>query len=149
MRASGDSDATSGGGGCGAQTSCVERASLDYIGFVCVRQMGVHDCPSGWNIRRVASANGTDGRTCSSCSCSPNTTCSPGTYKVYDFNDCTGDDSTISSTSCGDISGRMDFSTWALKRNSRSVVGGDCTPSGGVPGGQVDLTGTQTFCCRP
>ena len=142
-------DTVPAGAGCGAQQSCVPRASADYDGYVCISKMGEHDCPSGWNIRRVASANGSDARTCSACSCATNTTCSPGTYKIYDFDNCTGGDNTINSTSCQKVSGPMDFGSWGMKRNSGATPGGTCTPSGGVPGGQVTLTGTQTFCCRP
>ncbi|MCB9588489.1 MAG: hypothetical protein H6718_23980 [Polyangiaceae bacterium] len=142
-------DATPPGGGCGAQQSCVPRAAADYAGYICVSKAGEQDCPSGWNLRRVASANGSDARTCSACSCAPNTTCSPGTYKVYDLNDCGGDDSTVNSSSCKNLDGPMDFGFWSMRRSSLATPGGACTPSGGMPGGQVTLTGTQTFCCRP
>lgn len=142
-------DTSPAGIGCSGQESCVPRASADYAGYVCVSKMGENDCPAGWSIRRVASANGNDARTCSACSCAPNTTCSPGTYKIYDFDNCSGGDNTINSTTCQNVSGPMDFSSWGMKRNSLATPGGSCTPSGGVPGGQVMLTGTQTFCCRP
>lgn len=136
------------GAGCSSKV-CVPRPAPDYAGYVCISQQGEQACPSGWNIQRVVSANGTEQRSCSACTCAPNTTCTGGSYRVYDLSGCGGDNTDLTSASCKDFSGYKDFGSWGLKLRSGATAGGSCSPSGGVGTGQIALTGTQTFCCRP
>lgn len=139
------------GGGCGVTGACIPKALPAYEGFVCVLQDGDQACPSGWGVPVTTHESAIDQRTCSDCTCTPDATCSGGSYRMYDRNDCNdnGSDKNI-----GNCTGLEDYThdfddTWSLRRTSEPTIAGSCTADGGVPGGAISVSGTSTLCCRP
>ncbi len=115
-------------------------------GSLCITKAGTDACPTGWTTQTIAAfASGTDGRSCSACSCA--VTCTGGGYVVHDYNDCAASniDFTVDSSTCA--SQDMVFDS-----NSASLTPTLATPaqscSGGAAMGQVTGSGPQQVCCR-
>lgn len=134
-------------GGCAAGTVCAPKPGPTQS--LCIRQDGQQMCPAGWKTVD-AYVDGTDDRSCGSCACAANATCTGGTYQVFDTNNCdpnNGNPVTVNDATCRNVSGQIDFGTWSVQKNP-PTAGGSCTPSGGQPQGAMQPKGPVTFCCK-
>ena len=143
---------TQGGSGCSAKKVCAPSPTADYGGPVCLRKFGLDSCPNGWANGVVAYSSYNDLRGCTPCTCSmvPGTaSCSGTEYTAYDENACSGDTSTVASTSCSDLNSLADFGTWALRLTKLPAPSAaTCQPAGGAATGTVEALGPVTFCCK-
>jgi hypothetical protein len=137
------------GGGCSAGEVCIPRGTGDYAGYVCVEQVGEHTCPAGWGTQIWAYTGANDSRQCTACACSTAAaSCVGAEYRFWDDPFCLIGDEGVSSETCKDLTGLMDYDAWSFERSKQPVVVGSCTASGGSPTGGVYPTGALTLCCR-
>lgn len=133
------------GGGCPDGDACIAKANV----AICIKtDADVVACPEGWGaaVKIVSHADGTDGRGCSGCSCTPpaGNLCAGGTYQFFNTADCSGAPSSTvqAGPACADTS----------TSNSATYVPplatAPCTPGGGAPTGSVEPAQPVTLCCR-
>lgn len=138
---------TTSPGGCATGSVCTPKPTGTQS--LCIRQDGQQMCPTGWNAVE-AYVDGTDDRTCATCSCAANPTCTGGTYQVFDFDACMAGGSnpiTVDNNTCRNVSGQLDSNSWSVQKNA-PATGGSCTAQGGEAKGSVQPKGPVTFCCK-
>ncbi len=137
-----------GNHGCFPGYACTHRGGGAYTGPLCVRKADNTACPLGWGARYFGFESYTDTRDCTACTCTPNTTCSPTGYAVYDDNDCHDWHATVSSSICVNASDALDFTTWSIRRTGTPQASGQCVGGGGESTGSLTTSGPTTFCCQ-
>jgi hypothetical protein len=116
---------------------------------LCIRKVGSHTCPAGWDVKRVEGYAGEDDlRMCTACACNP-ISCSGGSYTVYEALDCNGAYASVVVDGAGctvipNVSGTISSSRLPALG---SVVQNGCS-GGGQPTGAFTPTGPVTFCCK-
>ncbi len=137
------------GQGCSAGQACVANGTGEYAGFICVEQPGEVPCPSEYSVAIVGYKSVQDNRSCSACQCTPSqVTCDAPEYSFYDGWSCGGSRKTVTSTTCQNLSGLLDWGTWSYKTTHNPQAFGTCLAQGGSPQGSVAGVGAITFCCR-
>ena len=137
------------GQGCAAGQACVKNGAGEYGGFICVEQPGEVACPSEYSLAIVGYQSGQDGRSCSACQCTPGqVTCDAPEFSFYDGLGCSLSRRTVTSTTCQNLSGLLDWSAWSYKTTHAPQAFGNCSAQGGLPQGAVVGVGAITFCCR-
>lgn len=141
---------------CGVKTSpsadcdegaCAAGGGGQYTGAVCVMKTGNELCPSGWPSKTLVYEEGQDGRACGSCACgAPSTTCSSGTYLVFDDSVCAGTVATVT-TLCTLTGNKLSDGTRSIKPPI-ITASTTSTCTGGEPTGQVVPIGPRTICCQ-
>lgn len=136
-----------GSGGCAPGTVCAPKPTAAQS--LCVRQEGQQMCPAGWKAVETY-VGGDDDRSCSACSCTANATCTGGTYRVFDANNCDPNEANpivVNDATCRNVSGQIDAGTWSVQKVP-PTAGGTCTAQGGAAQGSVQPKGPVTFCCK-
>jgi len=134
--------------GCFPGYACTHRGGGAYAGPPCIQKADNAVCPLGWGARYFGFECYTDTRDCTPCTCTPNTTCSPTEYTIYDRNGCDSPKNTVSSSSCVDGSEALDFGTWSIRRTGTPQASGQCVGGGGESTGSLTTSGPTTFCCQ-
>ena len=140
------------GAGCSAAMVCVAKSPAPYDQAACIFQQGDHDCPGDWPNAIDVSADGTDTRACTACSCATSgTDCVGEKLTVYDDNGCGNGGSTapvdITPGTCVLVQDHVDNDSASFRATAATLTG-TCTTQGGEPTGTVEPTGPATFCCR-
>jgi hypothetical protein len=138
------------GGGC-AGGVCAPVGNGDYDGPACIARAGEEPCPAGWPAQTIVYADFTDDRQCGACACGApsGTTCSGGSYTIYDFDGCAGGNTVVvDSASCVNVSDQWEMSTGSAELTPPVAAGGTCQASAGAPTGAVTGLGPRTICCQ-
>jgi hypothetical protein len=155
-------DSASTATGCGGENLCIAPGSGEYGGALCVMQADDQAvCPPQWDAKAplhlYKEEDVFDGRGCEPCTCTSDQTslqCVGGSYKVWDLDDCNDcvafckGETSVSSTSCKDLSDWADSNSISIKVNSRpQPQNGKCNAGGGAATGYVETAKGVTFCC--
>lgn len=131
---------------CGAGQVCAASPAGDSQ-YLCIAKAGDDPCPMGFANELPAFADGSDTRSCGSCSCGP-ISCKNGAFEIYDGLDCNVADqpkATLSALGCETLANYFDSETASVKTIPPSPSA-QC--SGGQATGAVDTTGPMKFCCK-
>lgn len=137
---------------CGTGSACVPLGSDVYASSICIYLPGEHGCPSDWPTATLIFQKALDQRKCSECTCVPGAVTCSAEYEFYDDGLCAGGGKKVSSTTCTDVSDKINdfWPGWGYRRTKAPVLGGGCTPGGGIPSGSIsgDPNTAITVCCR-
>lgn len=132
--------------GCAPDQVCAPRPETPFGEQLCVWREGDHECPMGYEDRRLLFADIMDDRGCAECTCDLPTGLCDDAYVTLLSNPCNPPVSGIV-TADGECHGTGS----ALTRSATFYPGEPtafCAPSAGAPTGTATGDGPVTLCCR-
>ncbi|AKT39107.1 hypothetical protein [Chondromyces crocatus] len=134
---------------CAARPPVVDGTPAIDDTTTCILKEGTDACEPGWTtIDLQLYVSGEDGRSCAACGCNLDAiTCTGGNVQAYDNLDCTGDNRSVSSSGCTNITDLRDWDSLGF-RGTPGTLSGNVTCTGGEGQGAVVTEGPTKLCCR-
>lgn len=128
------------GGGCAGSDVCVAKAAPFSI---CVVKLGDALCPSGFPFKHTVGTVVTDGRGCSSCSCTLAAGTCGGTMTLYDDPNCTKNATPIAVDGACHAAPKKNLKTYVYAPQTTA----SCTSSQVSATGSATFVDARTICC--
>ncbi|AKT39108.1 uncharacterized protein CMC5_032550 [Chondromyces crocatus] len=134
---------------CAARPPVVDGTPAIDDTTTCILKEGADACDTGWtHIDLQLYDGGEDGRSCTACGCNLDAiTCTGGNVQAYDNNNCSGDNRSVSTPTCTNITDLRDWDTLGF-RSEVGTLTGNVACTGGEGQGAVAPEGPTKLCCQ-